>query len=171
MDSAPAVAHRSPTRSRLDTIWRKYLDIGYVSALFGIAGATVGGLTSLCTNWLTQHIQLRAASRSSASAYRMELFREFISEASRLYGDALGHQKDDVSDLVRLYALVARMRLIASADVLAAADDAMDMIIEAYLGPNMSLHEVRAFTRCGGPKFLLSFSECCRSELEDVERR
>jgi hypothetical protein len=149
----------------------KKLDVGYVSALFGIAGATVGGLTSLCTSWLTQHIQLRAVRRGAASAYRLELFREFISEASRLYGDALGHQKDDVSDLVRLYALVARMRLVASTEVLTAADDAMDMIIEAYLGPNMSLHEVRAFTRSGGTKFLLSFSECCRAELVDVERR
>ena len=147
------------------------MDVGYVSALFGIAGATVGGLTSLCTSWLTQHIQLRAARRGAAGAYRLDLFREFISEASRLYGDALGHQKDDVSDLVRLYALVARMRLIASTEVLTAADDAMDMIIEAYLGPNMSLHEVRAFTRNGGTKFLLSFSECCRAELADVEQR
>ena len=32
-------------------------------------------------------------------------------EASRLYGDALSHQKDDVSDLVYLYALVAKIRL------------------------------------------------------------
>jgi hypothetical protein len=53
---------------------------------------------------------------------REKLFADFIAEATRLYGDAVSHQKDDVSDLVLLYALVARMRLISTRPVVHAAE-------------------------------------------------
>jgi hypothetical protein len=66
--------------------------------------------------------------RQAQRAKRESLHGDFVAEASRLYGDALSHEKDDVTDLVPLYALVAKMRLFASRDV-----------INAH-----GLHEVRA---------------------------
>ena len=41
---------------------------------------------------------------------RQTLFSDFIVEASRLHGDALSHEKDDVNDLAQFYALVAQIR-------------------------------------------------------------
>ncbi len=141
------------------------MDAAYVSAFFGLAGASIGGLTSFLTTWLTQQTQLREKHREVESAKRQELFNDFVVEASRLYGDALSHEKDDVTDMVQLYALVAKMRLWASRPVVIAAEHAMNAIVETYLEPNRSLHEIRTLAMEGRMNFLLEFGEACRADL------
>jgi hypothetical protein len=141
------------------------LDAAYISALFGLAGACIGGLTSFATAWLTQSAQIRDRRREAAAAKREQLFSDFITEASRLYGDALSHEKDDVTDLVPLYAMVARMRLATSGTVVDAAEQAMNAIVETYLQPNRTLHELRALAQQGGMNFLQDFGEACRVEM------
>ncbi len=141
------------------------MDAAYVSAFFGIAGTTIGGLTTFLTTWLTQQSQLREKHREAESAKRQELFNDFITEASRLFGDALTHEKDDVSDMVQLYALVGKIRLWASRPVVTAAEHAMDSIIQTYLEPNRTLHEIRALANEGRMNFLLEFGEACRADL------
>ena len=141
------------------------MDAAYVSAFFGLAGASIGGLTSFLTTWLTQQTQLREKHREVENAKRQELFNDFVVEASRLYGDALSHEKDDVTDMVQLYALVAKMRLWASRPVVIAAEHAMNAIVETYLEPNRSLHEIRTLAMEGRMNFLLEFGEACRAEL------
>jgi hypothetical protein len=141
------------------------LDGAYVSAFFGLAGAIIGGLTSFSTTWLTQRAQIRERHLEVARANLHDLFSAFISEASRLHADALGHEKDDVADLVQLYALVARMRLVASAPVVAAAEQVMRSIVETYLAPNRSLHDIRILAEAGQMNFLVDFGEACRLEL------
>src|SRR6478736_3556170 len=80
-----------------------------VGALAALAGALIGGLASLGSSWLTQSIQQRARNREQDRARREALFTDFINEASRLYGDALSHEKDDVLDMVGLYSIVGRI--------------------------------------------------------------
>jgi hypothetical protein len=143
------------------------MDAAYVSACFGLAGATIGGLTSFATTWLTQRAQAREKRNESSRASRQALFNEFIVEASRLYADALSHQNDNACALVQLYAIVGKMRLWASLSVVQAAQDAMDGIITAYLEPNRSLHEIRALAQQGKVNLLLEFSETCRIELSN----
>ena len=82
------------------------MDAAYISALSALGGATIGGLASFGSSWLTQRTQLRFAHYEAIKAKREGLYAEFIDEACRLYGDALGHQKDEVADLVKIYALV-----------------------------------------------------------------
>jgi hypothetical protein len=89
------------------------MDAAYVSALSALGGATIGGLASFGSSWLTQRTQLRFAHHEAIKAKREALYAEFVDEASRLYGDALGHQKDEVADLVKIYALIGRIRLVA----------------------------------------------------------
>jgi hypothetical protein len=146
------------------------MDAAYVSACFGLAGATIGGLTSFTTTSLTQRAQSREKREETSRAGRQAIFNDFIIEASRLYGDALSHQKDDVCDLVQLYAIVGKMRLWASSPVVHAAQQAMDVIITAYLEPNRSLHEIRAMAQAGKMNFLLDFGERCRTELTVGQR-
>ena len=141
------------------------MDQGFISAIFGLAGAAIGGLTSFTSSWLIVWTQLRDKNREMERARREKLFNEIINEASRLYGDALSHEKDEVTDLVKLYALVAQARLVSSAAVAAAAERVMDTITDSYLHPNKSLHEMRAYARNGGLNFLLEFSEACRKDL------
>lgn len=142
------------------------MDTAYISAIFGVTGMTLGGALSFATSWVTQQAQLRDRHREAARTSRQELFGSFIAEASRLYGDALSHQKDEVADLVQLFALVARMRLIASPAVVTAAEAVLETIIATYLAPNRTLHEIRALAREGGMNFLLEFSEACRMDLQ-----
>ena len=147
------------------------MDASYVSALFGLAGATIGGLTSFLTTWLTQQAQLREKHREAESAKRQELFNDFIVEASRLYGDALSHEKDDISDMVQLYALVGKIRLWASRPVVTAAEHAMTSIVQTYLEPNRTLHEIRTLAMEGRMNFLQEFGEACRVDLAGARHR
>lgn len=96
---------------------------------------------------------LQRALRERERARRETLYTDFINEASRLYGDALSHEKDEVTDLVLLYALIARMRLMASTHVVAAAEQTMNAIISSYLAPNKNLHELQALAAEGGMNF------------------
>ncbi len=137
----------------------------YISALMGLAGIAIGSLSSFATTWMTQRSQVKERHREVEVAKREKLFSDFIKEATRLYGDALSHQKDDVSDLVLLYALVAQMRLVSSRQVVDAAELAMERIVETYLASNRCLSELRDLARSGAMNFLLDFAEACRTEL------
>jgi hypothetical protein len=146
------------------------MDSAYLSAFLGLAGVAIGALTTFITSWLTQRAQHRQQHREREIAKREALFGEFITEASRLFGDALSHEKDDVTDLIKLYALVGQMRLVSSNPVIGAAERVMDTIVDTYLGPNFNLHELHALARKGGMNFLSEFGEACRAELAQLLR-
>ena len=141
------------------------MDPGYASALFGLAGALIGSLANILTAWATQSSQLRDKQQGADYARKQKLFSEFITEASRLYADALSHQKDDATNLVGLYALAARMRLVSPPRIVNAAEEAMKGIVEAYLEPNRTLREIRILAQKGELDFLLKFGEECRVHL------
>jgi len=141
------------------------MDPSYFSAIAGLTGAGIGGLTSFGSSWITQQNQSRQREREIGRTRRERLFTAFIEEASRLFADALGHEKDDVNDLVRLYALVARMRLAASPEVVAAAERVVEGVVVAYQAPNRTLKELHLFASEGGMDPLLEFSEAGRAEL------
>lgn len=141
------------------------MDGSILTAMVGLAGAAIGGLASFATSWLTVRAQLHQKVRDAARDRREKVYTDFIKEASRLFGDALGHEREDVSDLITLYSLVAHMRLLASNEVTLCAEKVLDAIVAAYLGPNRTLHELRQFAREGGLDPLRRFSEACRTEL------
>lgn len=141
-----------------------------LSALAALAGALIGGLASLGSSWLTQSFQQRARNREYDRVRREALFTEFINEASQLYGDALSHEKDDVRDIIQLYAIVGRIRLISCERVVTSAEKAMDCIIDTYLAPNKALHELRSMLVEGQMDFIAEFSEAARYELDAFPR-
>jgi hypothetical protein len=141
------------------------MDSAYLSAFLGLAGVAIGAMTTFATSWLTQRAQHRQQHREHEIAKREALFEQFILESSRLFGDALSHEKDEVTDLIKMYAMVGQMRLVCSGEVIGAAERVMDMIVDTYLGPNFTLHEVHALAQQGGMNFLTEFSEACRAEL------
>ena len=141
------------------------MDAAYISALSALGGATIGGLASFGSSWLTQRTQLHFSHHEAVKAKREALYAEFVDEAARLYGDALGHQKDEVADLVKIYALIGRIRLVSPRPVVTAAERTLDTISQTYLAPNRSLHEVMDDVHRGGSDFFAEFGEACRRDL------
>ncbi len=138
----------------------------FITAMVGLAGAGIGGLTSFLTSWVTLHAQLHQKTKAAARGRREKIYTDFIKEATRLFGDALGHEREEISDLVTLYSLAARIRLLAPKDIIQHAERVIQAIVAAYLGPNRTLHELREFAQDGGLDPLREFSEACRRELE-----
>jgi hypothetical protein len=141
------------------------MDTAYISALSALGGATIGGFASFSSSWLTQRTQLIFAHHEAIRAKREALYAEFVEEASRVYGDALERQKDDVKDMAKLLGLLGRIRLMSPRPVVTAAERTMDTIVEAYLRPNRTLHELMDDVRQHGFHFLIEFGEACRQEL------
>jgi hypothetical protein len=137
----------------------------YIPALAALAGSAIGGLTSLVSASLTQRRQDRTTRLSQDIARRQQLYKEFIDEASKLYADALVHDKIEVSALVRIYALTSRMRVISDCVVFEKARAVVHMIVEAYSAPNKTAPELRELINSHALDPLRTFSEECREEL------
>ncbi|MBV8688072.1 MAG: hypothetical protein JOZ90_00620 [Alphaproteobacteria bacterium] len=118
------------------------MDPNHVSAFAGVLGAAVGGLTSFGTTWIAQEAQFRQQQRETARRQREALFVKFMNEAGRLYADALSHEKDDIADIVQLYAIVAHLRMVSGQAIVGAAERVVHAIVEAYQAPNRALHEI-----------------------------
>ncbi len=141
------------------------MDAGYVSAVAALAGSMLGGLTSIVTSWLSQHLQFRTRLHSDDLNKREELYRNFIEEASRTYADALEHNEPKVANLVALYALVSRMRFMSSPQIVDEADRVVAAIVDTYLAPNRTLRDVRESMSDRAMDPLWQFSNTCRTEL------
>ncbi|MBX3026442.1 hypothetical protein KF840_16150 [bacterium] len=142
------------------------METAYITAFAALAGSTIGGLTSLTATWLAQRFQFRAQQLAHDIARREDLYKDFINEASRCYSDALQRHDIEVAALVRVYALVSRMRILSSPALVEQADNVVRLIMETYAGPNRPIAEVVGEVRSGtllDP--LRDFSDACREEL------
>src|SRR5712675_1379660 len=108
-------------------------------ALAALAGSATGGLTSFASTWLTLRRQGRASRLSRERAKRQKLYKQFIDEASKLYADALVHEK---------------------------AEAVVRMIVATYSAPNKTFPEVRKLIDSHAIDPLRNFSEACRADLQ-----
>jgi len=145
------------------------MDLMYVPALAAFSGSASGTLATVLTGWVTQRRKDRLRHTTRATDQREELYKHFIEEASRLYADALVSDKSEISKLVDLYALIARMRILSSDAVIEAAEKAGLLLIETYLSPNRTFVELPDLINEMDP--LRVFSEACRHELQAVSVR
>jgi hypothetical protein len=137
----------------------------YISAFAALAGSAIGGLTSLAASWLTQRGQVNAQRLAHDIGRREELYKDFIEEASKSFADAIEHSEMDAAKIVRLYALVSRMRILSSQRVVEQADTVMGVIMERYAAPNKTIREVADDLKARGLDPLRDFSEACRDEF------
>ena len=142
------------------------MNVGYITAIAALAGAALGGLTSLANSWAILHAQMKAQRLASSKSRRRKLYKQFIDEASRTYVDALVHDKLDISRLVGIYALISRMRVLSSQKVIESAAGIAILITDTYFQPNKTPTELQAMMHDGGVDPLLDFSDVCRQELE-----
>jgi hypothetical protein len=145
------------------------LAIPIESALAALAGSTIGGLTTLAVTWITQGNQLRASLTARDQTTRHKLYKQFIEEASKLYGDALVNSKVEIPTLVAAYALISRMRVLSSSEIVEKADAALRTIVDIYFSPNKTMAELRAEINGGKLDLLREFSTAAREELSALK--
>jgi hypothetical protein len=147
------------------------MDRALLSALAAILGSLVGASATIATAWLTQRTQARRAAVEAEIRKREALYGEFIAEGSKVLIDALDHKLDSPEKLYNLYAILNRIRLLASDEVLAAADRATTAILERYFEPNLSPEEMQQLMLTRPEDPLKEFSEVCRLELRTIYRQ
>jgi hypothetical protein len=140
--------------------------VAYISALSALAGSVIGGLTSTLTTWMTQRTQARATHLALDITRRQDLYRDFIAAASKTYGDALVSSEPQLPNLVALYSMISRMRVLSETRIVLCADKVMGTIIDTYFSPNRSVRELRDLIKAGaGIDPLKEFSEAAREEV------
>jgi hypothetical protein len=141
-------------------------DTAYLTAVAALAGSAIGGLTSLASAWLTQRHQDRVKRLLQEKGRRQSLYKQFINEASKLYADALSHDKSDISALVNVYALIGQMRILSSLAVVERAEAVVRTIVEAFFAPNKTFLEFRELVESQTIDLLRPFTDECRAELQ-----
>jgi len=101
-------------------------------------GSLVGAGASLATTWLTQRTQRIRANTEWRLRERQALYEAFIVEASRMSVDGLIHSLEKPDQLIALYGILSRIRLMAGDVVLRAAEEVCHRIVELYRGPNLT---------------------------------
>ncbi len=144
------------------------MDSASISGLAALGGALIGGLTSFAASWVSQQTQVRAQQVAHKLTRREDLYKDFIEEASRLYADSLVHDTPDVSQLIRLYVMISRMRVLASTTIVEHADKVARMIVNNYLVPNKTFPELRDMVNSGAIDPLRDFSEASREEFQGL---
>lgn len=146
------------------------MNASIITALAALAGAAIGGLTSVFASWLTQHAQAKAQWITHDKLRRQELYKEFIETASKCYIDALLHDEADIPALIELYVRMGRMRILSSPDVVERAELVAATILDTYVAPNKTFLELRQMVKSGTIDLLRDFSEACRLEFESLRR-
>ena len=138
-------------------------------ALAALAGSAIGGLTTLAVTLMTQRVQARAALTTRDLTVRQKLYRKFIEEASKLYGDALMHSAVDIPMLIGTSALVNRMRVISTSGIVDKAEVVLRTIIDIYFSPNKTIAELHEEINRDKLDLLRDFSNAAREELSALK--
>jgi hypothetical protein len=135
-----------------------------MAALFG---SLVGALGSSASTWITQRHADRRDLLARKIFYRVQLYSEFITESTRVLVDALENNFKDPEKLIPAYALLSRIRLTSSKEVLASAEELVRDIVKDYSEPNLTPEQIRSRALNGNDP-LKRFSETCRAELDSM---
>ena len=141
------------------------MDSTVVTALAAALGSLVGATASIGTTWISQRRQSIRTSAEWKLRDHESLYKEFIMEASRLFGDAMVKSLERPDQLVGLYAILSRIRLISGDEVLSKAVGCCHRIVELYRRPNMTADQFRAAFEANEFDPLKEFSAACRIEL------
>jgi hypothetical protein len=141
---------------------------GTITVFAAIFGSLVGALGSSLSTWIIQRHQDRRDLLGKKIFHREQLYSDFISESARLLVDALEHNVSDPKNLIPAYALLSRIRLSSSPDVLAASEEVVRDVIGSYEKPNLTPEQIR-IRATNGEDPLRKFSNICRAELESIQ--
>lgn len=141
-----------------------------VPTLSAIGGSIIGALSSTVSAWIAQRHRERREVVAKKIAQLEQLYSDFINESARLLVDAVQHSLENPGMIVPLYALLSRIRLGSSTDVIESGERVIATILKTYLEPNLSPEEIQSAASRHNDH-LQEFSNACRRELESLGKK
>jgi hypothetical protein len=141
-----------------------------VPMLSAIGGSIIGALSSTVSAWIAQRHRERREVVAKKIAQLEQLYADFINESARLLVDAVQHSLENPGMIVPLYALLSRIRLGSSTDVIESGERVITTILKTYLEPNLSSEEIQSAASKHNDH-LQEFSNACRRELESLGKK
>jgi hypothetical protein len=147
------------------------MDTPWLTAVSGMVGSGVGISATVALAWMKQKTLDERELLREEIRKRETLYGEFIGECARLLVDAFQHTLDKPETLLPGYALLNRIRICGSPEVLTQAELLLVHITDQYFSVNRSLHELRELAHSTGADPLRAFGEACRMELKALRRQ
>jgi uncharacterized protein (DUF58 family) len=144
------------------------MDTALLSALSAVLGSLVGGSASVATTWMAQKTLNRREVLREELRKREALYGEFIGECAKLFMDAFTHNLEKLESLLPVFALVNRIRLCASREVLAEAERVLTRLTDQYFAKNLTVEDLRQLAHTEQADPLRDFGEACRAELKSL---
>ncbi len=144
------------------------MDSTVLTATAAALGSLVGAGASIATTWITQRTQIIRANSEWKLRQRESLYKEFITEASRLTVDAVAHSLEQPNQLMALYGILSCIRLMSGEEVVRQGEACCRRIVELYGRPNLTTDQIRAAVEAhdlDDIDRLKEFSTACRNEL------
>ena len=146
-----------------------------ITAMAGVFGSLVGASASIGTTWLTKRTEIVRTTAERNLRERERLYNEFLTEASRVAVYALTHSFDGPDQIVALYGILSRIRLVASHTVVREGEMCCMRILAMYGKPSMTVGEIRGVLAAANDLAeldpLKEFSNACREDLRVFEER
>lgn len=147
------------------------MDNTLTGVLAALGGSVIGATTPVLSNFVLQRSLTQRELTNREIAQREELYSEFIRQGTSCYAKALSQNLQAIDEIVSMYALVNRIRLFASEDVLKAAEAFVTKVVETYDENNMSIDQIKTAALEGHVDPLNDFALKCRAELHKVYTR
>ena len=146
-----------------------------MTAMAGVFGSLVGASASIATTWLSKRTEIVRITAERNLRERESLYREFLTEGSRAAVHALTHSFEGPEQIVTLYGILSRIRLVASNAVVREGEACCVRILAMYAKPTMTAGELHGVLAAGNDLAALdplkAFSNACREEFRLIEAR
>jgi hypothetical protein len=140
-----------------------------IPTLSAFGGSIIGALSSTVSAWIVQRHRERLELVAKKIAQLEQLYSDFINESARLLVDAVQHSLENPGTLVPLYALLSRIRLGSSTEVIDSGERVIATILKIYFEPNLTPDEIQSVANKHNDH-LQEFSNVCRRELESLAK-
>ena len=144
-----------------------------MAALAALTGSVVGALASLGATLVGQRLQARRERLARELTERTALYGMFIEITVPLFAEALDQTSADPAKILNFYAVLARIRLIASDKIFRAAENLAQKLFKTYEQPPLDTRVAIMNETLVRTTFqpLLEFTEACREEFDELGRR
>ena len=144
------------------------MNAALTSAFAALGGSFIGAMAPVLSSYVIQRSQTRRDLITHQVTQRESLYSKFIKDAARLHAKSLTESVHDLDQMVALYALVSRLRLIGSDAVVVAAEHVVAAILRQFGQDNLTIEQIGREAKSANINPLGDFSAACRLEFQAI---